>query len=458
MPTALAEKWLSAFTQPRPAGPRGLDTIRSQIEFSSDQIGFFRRVHRTYGDVSSFRLGTFDAWLICDPELIDELLLKHHDDLMKDALTHELDELLGRGLLTSEGDFWKRQRKLASPALRRRQIESYADSMVRLTTEMVDRWEDGEVVDLHHDMMDLTLRIVVKTLFNLDVSGDVSEVEEPLEDAMHFFHIMAHTLWRFLPDFVPTPTKARFHAALRQLDKVILGLIQQRKESGEEGDDLLWSLINAVDDEGSSMTDAQLRDECITIFLAGHETTALALSYTWWLLTDHPSVMQRLYEEVDEVFGDEPATAADVRRLPVANAVIKESMRLYPPAWIIGRETLVPIELGEWTIPKGAQVLFPQSVVHRDPRWYEAPDQFDPDRWTDEFESNLPRFAYFPFGGGARICIGSHFAIMEAVLVLVTMIQKTRLENRSKETELKTQPSVTLRPITKIEMGVSKRR
>lgn len=456
MPSVLSEKLRPLLKTSRPPGPRGWGTIRSQLEFSQDQIGFLRRVHHRYGDVSSFRLGTFDAWVICDPELIDELLLKHHSVLDKDALTHELDVLLGRGLLTSEGDFWKRQRKLASPALRRRQIESYANSMVGITSRAIDRWDDGEVVDLHHDLMQVTLQIVVKTLFNLELSEEVNEVEAALEDAMEFFHIMAHTLWRFLPDFVPTPAKSRFHEAIAQLNEIIFGLIAERKASGEEGDDLLWSLMQAVDDEGSSMTDQQLRDECITIFLAGHETTALALSYTWWLLTDHDDIARRLRDEVDEVLGGAPATAADVKRLPFANAVIKESMRLYPPAWIIGRETREPIDIGEWTIPVGAQVLFPQSVIHRDPRWFENPDAFDPDRWTPEFEAGLHRFAYFPFGGGTRICIGNHFAIMEAVLVLVTMVQKVELVNRT-DGEMRTQPSVTLRPLTKIEMEVRKR-
>ncbi len=458
MASALAEKWL--FPPPsksRAPGPRGLEALWAQVEFSKDQIGFLRDVHHRFGDVSSFTLGSFDIWLVCDPELIEELLLRHHDKLVKDELTHDLEELLGQGLLTSEGDFWKRQRKLASPALRRRQIESYADSMVRLTHQTMDGWEDGEVVDFHHSMMQLTLRIVVKTLFNIEVGDDIVEVEEALEDAMHFFHVMAHTLWRFLPEFVPTPSKFKFQDAVRQLDEVVYRLIEQRKADGEPGDDLLWALLSAVDDEGSSMTDQQLRDECITIFLAGHETTALALSYTWWVLTKHPEILKRITEEIDTVLEGRDATASDVRALPYTNAVVKEVMRVYPPAWIFGRETTEPVEVAGWTIPTGAQILFPQSVVHMDPRWYEDPDQIKPERWLDgTLEDRLGRFGYFPFGGGTRICIGNHFAIMEIVLVLATMLQRVSITNRT-EGEMVTQPSVTLRPLTKIQMEVSHR-
>lgn len=444
----------------RPPGPRGgVGYLTSQLGFSRDQIGFLRQMVARHGDWSNFRLGTFDTYLTVDPDAVEQILVKKHSCFQKDALTHELDMLLGNGLLTSEGEFWKRQRRLAAPALRRSHIQSYADIMVGYTGQMLGGWSDGEVGSLHKDMTELTLKIAVQTLFNLEMESAIDEVADALDEAMHFFHLMAHTLWRFVPDVLSLPHHKRFDRAVQKLDEVIYGLIDQRRASAEPGDDLLWQLLEAVDDEGNQMTDRQLRDEVITLFLAGHETTALTLTYTWYLLSHHPHVLERLQDEVDAVLVDSrgrarAATADDYQDLPYTRAVIEESMRLYPPAWIIGREAVADIEIGGWTIPRGAQVLMPQCVMHRDARWFDRPDDFVPDRWLGgELADRLPRFAYFPFGGGARICIGNHFAMMEAILVVATIAQQFSLVDRSPE-PLRTQPSVTLRPATPIEMEV----
>lgn len=439
-----------------PPGPAWYEYLHIQKEFLEDQLEFLRAMRSRYGDVSAFHLGTFRTYLFCDPELIEEILVKKHDVFLKDAITHDLEDLLGQGLLTSEGDFWRRQRKLAAPALKRKQIEAYADWMVELTNEELDRWSDESELELHHRMMALTLRIVVKTLFNVDFDGQVEEIGNAIDSTMEVFDKYTHTLWRYVPDQIPTHLTRQFDRSVAKLDEVVYDLIRTRRESGEEGDDLLWRLLVANDEAGNGMTDQQLRDEAITMFLAGHETTALAVTYAWYLLSLNPDVARRLFDEIDEVLGDRPATADDVMRLPYLKAVVQEAMRMYSPAWIIGREPVEDVEIGPYLVPKGTQVLMPQCVMHYDENWFPDPQAFEPERWLAGLEKELPRFAYFPFGGGPRVCIGNHFAMMEAMLLIATMAQRFDLENVMR-TPLKVQPSVTLRPVVPVSMKVHRR-
>lgn len=439
-----------------PPGPGPLGIFRTHYEFMTDQVGFVRKMRRRYGVASTFRLGTFQTMLFCDPELIEEVLMRKHDAFHKDAITHDLDELLGRGLLTAEGDFWRRQRKLAAPALKRRQIEAYADWMVELTNAELDGWKDGEELELHHRMMALTLRIVVKTLFNLEMEEQVDEIGEAIDTTMEVFHKFTHTPWRFVPEQVPTPLSRRFDEAVEALDRVVYSLIEKRRASSEEGDDLLYRFLIAADDDGNHMTDKQLRDETLTMFLAGHETTALAVTYAWYLLSTNRDVAQELFREVDDVLGDRPATVADVGRMPYLKMVVQETLRMYSPAWIIGREPQRDVQIGPYRVPRGTQVLLPQSVMHYEERWFPDPYRFQPERWADDYEKSLPRFVYFPFGGGPRVCIGNHFAMMEAMLLIATMAQRFEFRNRM-DGELRVQPSVTLRPVVPVSMKVKAR-
>ena len=442
-----------------PPGPRGTFALgRTQLEFlRGHEIEFLRTMTHRWGPVSSFWLGTFRTYLVCDTDLIEEVLMDRRGVFAKDAVTHDLDGLVGQGLLTSEGDLWKRQRKLAAPALTRRQIEAYADWMVELTEQAIQGWSAGEEIELHHEMMALTLKIVVKTLFNLELPDAIDTIGRATDDAMEVFHKKTHTLWRFVPDSIPTALSRKFDGAVAALDEVVYDLIRRRRADGTQGDDLLYRLLIANDEDGEGMSDQQLRDEVITMMLAGHETTALAVTYAWFLLSSAPRATRKLYAEIDEVLGNCRATAADIARLPYLKAVVQETLRMYSPAWIVGREALQDTTLGPWFVPRGTQVLTPQSVVHFDEKYFDAPWEFRPERWLEpDFEKSLPRFAYFPFGGGKRVCIGNHFAMMEAMLMIATMAQSFELQNVMRQ-PMQTQPAVTLRPVVPVSMRVHRR-
>jgi cytochrome P450 len=324
--------------------------------------------------------------------------------------------------------------------------------MVEDTRQLTSTWRPGERRDIHHDMMRLTLRIVTKTLFDTDVNDEEGNIGKDLEAAMSFY---AHPLamwpkWRY----VPTPTNLRFRRTLKRLDTVIFKMIQDRRATGTDGrTDLLSRLLVAEDDQGQKMSDAELRDQLITLFLAGHETTALTLSYTFLLLAQNKDAEEALAAELDRVLAGRLPTVGDVPELTYTEWVIKESMRLYPPAWTLGREALEDCEIGGFHIPKGSQLVMSQWVVHRDPRFWPEPERFDPSRWGEERTKNLPLCAYFPFGDGPRVCIGSNFAMMEAILILAAIAQRFRLDLVPGQT-LRLVPSVTMRPRNGIKMIV----
>jgi cytochrome P450 len=333
--------------------------------------------------------------------------------------------VFGEGLLTSEGEFWLRQRRLAQPAFHRARIASYAATMVEYTEKLLEGWRDGEERDAHQEMMRLTLRIVGKTLFDADVERDAQHVGKSLELLLEIGADFRRTI--FVPHWLPTPTNLRVKQEVAQIEKILYRIIAERRASGRDAGDLLSMLLAAQDEDGSRMTDKQLRDETITLFLAGHETTASTLSWAWWLLAQNPAVEVKLHSELDAVLGGRAPTLEDLPNLPYTNHVITEVLRLYPTAWGLARLVVEDDEIAGYPATKGMGVAMAQWVVHRDPRWYEEPEAFRPERWQDDLLKRLPRFAYFPFGGGARQCIGNTFALMEAALVLATIAQKFRL-------------------------------
>jgi cytochrome P450 len=437
-----------------PPKPKGHFVIGHALEILRDPFGLATRCGREYGDVVRLRFGTLTFYLLLNPRDIEYVLRGNHRNFTKDKGTRLLSPLLGQGLLTSEGDYWRRQRRLAQPAFQLDQIQKYSDVMVAYTERAIDRWQTGETRDIHADMMRLTLEIVGQTLFSADVGGYADQVGRDMDIIMKHFASMFGMIP--LLHRLPLPRNFRFRRAVRDLDQIIYDTINQRRSGRTGGDDLLGRLLAAQDEDGSRMTDRQLRDELVTLFLAGHETTALALSFSFYLLAQNPAAAARLDAEVQDVLGDKLPTSADVPRLRYTEWVVRESMRLLPPAPSIGREALSDCEIGGFYVPKGTQIALLQWVVHRDPRWFDDPESFKPERWDNDLARRLPRGAYFPFGDGPRVCIGNQFAMMEAILILSTVVRRFRLSLAPGYT-LRLLPSVTLRPRDGVKMVVHAR-
>jgi cytochrome P450 len=354
--------------------------------------------------------------------------------------------LLGEGLLTSEGEFHLRQRRLAQPAFHRQRIASYAVTMVEYTDRACDQWRAGETRDIAREMMRLTLAIAGKTLFDADVESEADEIGEALTTTFALFNRLSLPFAQLL-DRLPLPATRRFQKARQRLDATVYRIINERHAVAVDRGDLLSMLIAARDEEGdgSGMTDEQLRDEAMTIFLAGHETTANALAWTWYLLSRHPEIEARFHAEVDDVLKGGLPTAEDFPRLRYTEMVLAESMRLYPPAWIIGRRALGDYQINGYMIPARSILLMSQYLTHHDERFFPDPFRFDPERWTTEARESRPKFSYFPFGGGPRLCIGESFAWMEGALVLATIGRRFRMRLAPGH-PVELQPLVTLRP------------
>ncbi len=428
-----------------PPGPSGLAPLTSAIGIFKDAVGFARNMVETYGPISRTHIGPDVTWFIAEPSAVEELLLTKHKVMHKDAITGKLKEALGEGLVTSEGELWKRQRRLAAPTLGRRQIASYADTMVECARDYAEGLTEGDSIDVSDDMSAVTMRIVVRTLFGADVADEVRAVQEALHTVLTQFDAEVHT-WRFfLPDIVPTPGRRDSKRAIKVLDEIVNRYIELRKAAEEPGDDLISRLLAATDEDGSKMPAKQLRDEAITMFAAGHETTSIALTNTFYFLSRHPECAERLDAELAEVLEGRDPSLDDIPRLVWTSACLKESLRMSPPAWIIGREPQEDVEIGGYLAKKGDQMVVPIAAMCRSERWFLRPDHYEPERWLDGLEQDLPRFAFLPFGGGPRVCIGNHFAMMELVLVFVTIRMRRRFDVPA-DFVLEHEPAVTLRP------------
>ena len=408
-----------------------------------DPLAFFTHCAKTYGDITGMRYFNFRVFFINHPDYIEDVLVNNARKFHKGRVLQANKGVFGEGLLTSEGSFWLRQRRLAQPAFHRARIATYAETMVQYTQRLLESWHDGEERDIHEEMMRVTLQIVGKTLFDADVTKDAREVGQSLELLMELSADFGKAI--MIPEWVPTLHNLRKSRAIRKLDKIIYRIIEDRRKSERDTGDLLSMLLAARDDDGSRMTDKQLRDESITLFLAGHETTANALSWTWWLLAQNPEAENKLHAELDTLLAGRAPTLDDVPKLKYSEQVLTESLRLYPPAWGTARIAMEDHEIGRYHIPKGAGVSLTQWTMHRDPRWFTDPEVFRPERWEDGLAKRLPRFAYFPFGGGPRQFIGNTFALMEATLVLATIAQKFRFHLVAGHPVVPL-PSITLRP------------
>jgi cytochrome P450 len=414
-------------------------------EYSADPPGAARRWRDEYGDFVPVRFGPFRAHMAFGPGEIEETLIDRAADFRKSLGTRMLIPLLGQGLLTAEGDAWLRHRRLASPAFHHDRILAYGRTMASYAEDQADSWAEGDQVDLHEAMTALTLRIVARTLFDADVTTRIDEVARLGTSIQDFYYLRFANLKFLIPTWLPTPANLRLARTTRRLDELVYGIIRERRP-GEDRSDLLSMLLLARDEHGAGMSERQVRDEVMTLLLAGHETTALALTWAFLLLDRHPIARDHLETELTSVLRDAPASPGDLPALPFTQAVINETLRLYPPAYVTGRQAIRDTMVANVPIPKRHMVLISISTTHRDPRFFPEPDAFRPERWLDGLEKRLPRGAFIPFGLGSRKCIGSSFAMMEATLLLSTIARRWRFEVAPGE--IAARPSITLRPAT----------
>ncbi|HEY5883725.1 MAG TPA: cytochrome P450 [Pyrinomonadaceae bacterium] len=441
---------------PLAPGPKGGLILGVMPEFNRDTLGFIERT-RNHGDIVRMRFFYLTVHFLYNPAHIEYVLSTNARNFIKSRSlrTPFFRRLVGQGLLTSGGEVWKRQRRLTQPAFHRQRISAYGDVMVEYTRRMISIWQTGEARDIHRDMMRLTLEIVVKTLFDADVSQDADKVGNVLSRLVKPFAAQATLKW-IADNRLPTPTHRSFNHDVDEIDAIVYRIIEERRSSGLDQGDLLSMLLAAHDEDGSQMTDRQLRDEVMTLFLAGHETTALTLSWAWYLIARNPAVEQKFHEEIDQVLGGKLPVAADLPRLKYTEMIAKESMRLYPPAYGLGRQAVEDCEIGGFRIRRGSQLFMFQWAMQRDPRFFPDPEEFKPERWTEEFTNTLPKYAYFPFGGGPRVCIGNYFAMMEIVLLMATIGQRFRFSVQN-EKPVELLPAMSLRPRDGIVVTVETR-
>lgn len=437
---------------PKVPGPRQFPYLGSFKIWGDDPIEYVENIYKTYGDIARTTVGGFPIYWVNKPDYIHQILVKDAKKVSKAPVFKLASKpLIGQGILTSEGVFHHQQRQMVQPAFHPRRISAYADTMVDYTGQLIDQWQAGDVVDVAERMINLTMAIVAKTLFNTDVSGDAYAIGHAIEEALAIvIGRMEHPF--SIPYWIPTPSNRRANALYKYLNETILKIIEERRQNPDEDKgDLLSMLLFARDEDGQPMSDQQVKDEAMTLFIAGHETTANALAWGLWLLSRHPEIYQRVLEEVDTVLEGRTPTFEDVNRLPYLTLVMKEVLRMRPPAWMMARYAIEPLQLGEYEIRAGSALVISPWVMHHSERFWDQPEHFIPERFLNE--DSIPRFAYFPFGAGPRVCIGNHFANMEMILVMATLAQRVRFEG-VEGPEVRMNPSITLSPYPEVNLRV----
>ncbi len=462
-----------------PPGPEGLPVLGNTLELVREQGDFFERL-ADYGPVARMRVvGIGEAYVVTDPDLVERVLVSDRDAFEKGELARDrLGDLLGEGLVLSEGDLWRRQRQRIQPAFYRDRVTAYADVMADQSRRLAATLSPGDRIDVEAAMDELALRILVKAMFGSDLDYEGRGVGETVAALQEPGLPRNQPLAYAVPKWVPIPMWRRYNRAAAEMEDLIFEVIAEKRAalSGANADadadadadvdadgdgnpadaDLVSMLLSARDESGDRMSEKLVRDELMTFLNAGHETTASALTFAWTLLSDHPSADARLHEELDAVLGGDPPTAADLSDLTYLDRVLTEAMRLYPPVPSVPREASRDVELGGYEVPAGTTVVASQWAIHRDERFYDDPAAFRPERWADGLDDRLPRFAYFPFGGGPRRCIGEQFALLEAKLAVATLAQRYRLE-RTDDAPVDPAVSVTTRPASEIEVVVRER-
>lgn len=440
---------------PPDVGSSKVEQFLTYRRFLQDPLSRVTRWMADYGDIIHYKTGNRHQYMTANPDMIREVLVRQSHIFIKGAdYTNEktgLARFMGKGLVTSNGDYWKRQRRLVQPAFHTQRIAAYADTMVDYTLERMSSWRDGQALDVDQEMMQLTLMIVGRTLFDADASTTANQVKKAVEVVQK-----ASNTANLLPAWAPTPLRIRSRRAKAVLDRIVYGFINQRRATGEDRGDLLSMLLLSEDEDGERMTDEQVRDEAVTLFLAGHETTANALNWTFWLLARNPTAEARLHQELDSALQGKRPTLPDLKRLPYTDMVIKESMRLMPPVWSIGRVNREATKVLGYDFPEWSGIQICIYCAHRHPDIWERPNDFLPERWADESIDQIPKYAYLPFGGGPRVCIGNSFATMEANLLLATMAQRYRLRLID-GLEIVPQPFITMFPRDGLPMRLEER-
>jgi cytochrome P450 len=432
-------------------GPPGWPLIGHLLDFRRDVLGGLLAGHRRYGDVVRYRLGRLIVHLVAHPDGIRQVLLTNQHNYDKDTPSSaKIRAVTGNGLLTSSGDFWLRQRRLMQPVFQPQRLAAFSGLMAAATTALLDRWrllaERGQPVDVASEMRRLTCGIVCQALFGADVSGELGEIETAATA------VMDHTyrrLERFVdvPNFLPTRANRRFRRAVRRLDRVVYRIIDERRRQPDRPTgDLLTALLRRRDEEtAQSMTGPEIRNETMTLLLAGHETTANSLAWTWYLLSRYPEAARRVRAEVAAVLDGRTPTASDLERLAFTSRVYREALRLFPPIWVMERRTRADDEIAGFGIPAGSSVVVSPYVTHRHPEFWDNPEGFDPDRFLPERSAGQPSLAYLPFGAGQRLCIGSNFAMLEALTILAVVVPRYRLDLVPGH-PVEPKPGITLRP------------
>jgi cytochrome P450 len=460
-----------------PPGPTYKMPGKLLRQFIHDPINTLSNISREFGDISYFKLGHEHVYLINNPDYIEKVLIYDHHNFKKGKRLQTAKAVLGEGLVTSEGDLHKRQRRLIQPIFHPKQIMSYINTMTDFASRIRDRWKDGDTVDVSEEMMRLTLGIICKSVLNYDLESEAQEVGKALTTVRKYSKRLQSPIGHVLDKIPVLPAVKGAREAKKQLDSLIYQLIADRRRWEGDSDnskshdqDLLSRLMQAQDlvspnnNNQEKMSDKQVRDEVMTIFIAGHETTANALTWTFYLLSQNQDVERKLHDEINSVLGDSSdnsvgnriPSANDIPKLQYTEKVLRESMRLYPPVWTIGRYVENDYYVGEYTIPAGSSILMSQYVMHHNPKYYEEPEQFNPDRWTEQFKTHLPRFSYFPFGGGIRGCVGEPFAWIEGVIIIATIAQKWTMRLLPSQ-RIKLDPAITLRPRYGMKMKLIQR-
>jgi cytochrome P450 len=441
-----------------PPGPEGHFLLGNLLQIRRGFLRLMMSSAHTYGDIVHFRVGLTHLYLVNHPDYIHKVLVEQAQMFQKTRLLrHVAGKFIGNGLIVSNGDFHKQQRRLMQPAFHFKRIEMYCQTTIEYTLHMLDTWQDGQQYDIEQAMVKLTAGIIGKTLLGANVTNDANRVSTAMT-TLQKFAIKQFDMPIPIPDWLPISQNLEKQHAVRELDEILMRIINEHREAREDRGDLLSMLLLAVDDNnGTQMSNTQIRDEALTLFLAGHETTSNALSWTWYLLSQHAEAEAKLIEEVDRVLEGRMPTFEDLARLQYTGMVLKEAMRLYPPVWIMSREAVKDTTIDGYSIKKGSTVFICPLMIQKDPRFFDKPGEFVPERFAEGYEKRIPQYAYFPFGGGPRICIGQSLAQMVAKIVLVTIVQRYRLSLASDQIVVSARLA-TLRPKYGLRMNIGERK